>query len=115
MGAKVSAASSLVVGRQHRPPPGQAHNLFAIDRSALEVAAFQELVVCPSRHGAHIIRYKDQLCIYKVKAAMVLHEEFVRFNLYEVLPNGHASRTAVAQIEKARTVLASKRGTYSML
>lgn len=121
MGARCTTASHLIFGQAHRPPQSQGHNLFIADPSEFnpansnKVVTPEELVVCPSRHGAHIIKYKDNQCLYKIKTAAVMHGEYARFSLYQCLPNGHASRVAVAQVDKTRTVLAAKKGSYSLV
>lgn len=108
--------SSKLGMHQFQPPPRyQAQSLFAIDSSNPEVHDFQELVCCPSRHGAHIISYKDYQLLYKIKIAMTIHEEFTRFSVYEVDGRGIAARIPVGSMDKARTVISAAKGSYCML
>lgn len=98
----------------HRPPKGAESQLF--DRSHIGDAAnaFQDLICCPSRHGAHIIFASDSSLLYKVKVHSSQHEEAPRFDVYEVNENGKAVEISMGYLEKAHTEIQASKGFFHM-
>jgi len=75
---------------------------------------FQELICCPSRHGAHIIFAKDYALLYKVKVHLTHSEHSPRFDIYEVDHNDRAMHTSMGHMEKAHTDIVAKKGSFKL-
>eukprot|EP00929_Paragymnodinium_shiwhaense_P098898 TRINITY_DN60422_c0_g1_i1.p1 TRINITY_DN60422_c0_g1~~TRINITY_DN60422_c0_g1_i1.p1 ORF type:complete len:481 (+),score=111.40 TRINITY_DN60422_c0_g1_i1:89-1531(+) len=111
-----AATVQLVLRDDTQLPDGFAmHSLLSIDRTSRQVAGFQELLVCPNRHGAQIIDAKTQKILYKVKLVESLNPEMPKWQIFEVTDRGKGTNTAVASITKARNLWTSRRGAYKHL
>jgi len=98
-----------------RPPLEEIHLLFGEDRSAPHMKDFEDLIVCPSDSGAHILLAKSHQLVYKVRRVLSHNETTPKFHLYEVTFDGLIFDVPVGNIEKSRAELAAKPGAFHML
>lgn len=90
-------------------------SLFCLDRGSSMVADFQELVICPSRQGAHVVRCKDEELLFKIKNLCSIDKDYARFDMVELNASGRSTSVAVATLEKARAETSAKQGMFTMM
>mmetsp|Transcript_98535 Transcript_98535/g.180677 ORF Transcript_98535/g.180677 Transcript_98535/m.180677 type:complete len:379 (+) Transcript_98535:125-1261(+) len=112
MGTCTSHVHSL--HKAHRPPAGKDGMLFGNFEPGIDPAAWQELVVCPSRQGAHICFFKGFDILFKVKVQVTHSEHLPRYNVYNVNHYGKTATVECGHVEKGRTSFVARKGYFKM-
>lgn len=98
----------------HRPPQGHLSLLFDNTHFRGEASQYQDLICCPSRHGAHIIFANDSSVLFKVKTHLTHGDHAPRFDIFEVDDKGRAMEISMGYIEKAHTEMSAQRGFFQL-
>lgn len=100
--------------KAHRPPRGKEAILFGRLEKDADESEWQDLVVCPSRQGAHICFFNGFDILFKVKVTVTHSEHLPRYNIYNVNHNGKTATVQCGHVEKGRTSFFACKGTFRM-
>lgn len=109
-------------------PLASVNSLFALERSASNAQGFLELVLCPSKCGAHLVLHRNERnsdlgeLVYKVKICISSHDDLAYFSLHEVdvskgthLFHSKCDLAVVGTLSKSLTIMAATYGHFSIL